>query len=320
MLEKDLLEGLQPHRQGRFRNFLLVSLKRYVSNQRRSETSVKRGGKDRVLSIDCQSADQRFRNEPAHDLTPEKASNAGLPVEDALRIGKEICLAVKAAHEQGILHRDIKPENILFTSDDPAAQIKVADFGIAKLINPEHKITSTVTGWVAGTPFYMAPEQGQGLVESDYVRRSDVYSIGVVIYEMLTGRLPLGRFPAPSKMTSCGTGIDEAVFGALENQQHQRTASAAALAEQLDQARVATTWKMLVVWFCIAALILGMAYWFWNGLRTDAAATNPTASPASATIDEEQQTRPPQLEEAKPPALENPFLKEWPDEDEDEEP
>ena len=73
MLEKDLLEGLQPHRQGRFRNFLLVSLKRYVSNQRRSENSVKRGGKDRLLSIDFQSADQRFRNEPAHDLTAERA-------------------------------------------------------------------------------------------------------------------------------------------------------------------------------------------------------------------------------------------------------
>ena len=243
----------------------------------------------------------------------DRISNTGLPVEEAVRIGKEICLAVKAAHEQGVLHRDIKPENILFTSGAPAALIKVADFGIAKLINPEHQIVSTVTGWVAGTPFYMAPEQGQGLVESDYIRRSDVYSIGVVIYEMLTGRLPLGRFPAPSKMTSCSAGIDKAVFGALENQQHNRTASAAALAAQLEQTTVAGNWKTPAVWVCIGALILGVGGWLWSQFLIPPIMPNPIAPPASITQDEKKKTPPPLLEE--PPQLppENPFLKEWPE-------
>ncbi|MCP4455302.1 MAG: serine/threonine protein kinase, partial [Planctomycetes bacterium] len=108
----------------------------------------------------------------------------------ALAIVPQICEALHYAHEKGIVHRDIKPENILLDND---GHIKIADFGLARLLNKEATAyTLTQADQRMGTPHYMAPEQIEHPSAVDH--RADIYSLGVVFYEMLTGELPIGRF------------------------------------------------------------------------------------------------------------------------------
>ena len=142
--------------------------------------------------------------------------------EQALSIVPGICDALQAAHAQGIWHRDIKPENILL---DQRGGVKIADFGIAKLVEDQTKnFTLTGTGNALGSIAYMAPEQHESPHTVDH--RADIYSLGVVIYEMLTGELPLGRFPAPSQRAAVSTRIDEIVFQTLEKERELRQQSA----------------------------------------------------------------------------------------------
>src|SRR6516165_9425556 len=103
--------------------------------------------------------------------------------QQVLRLVPPICDALEFAHNEGVLHRDIKPENILI---DTRRRVKIADFGIAKLMGRnQEKTLLTSSGMVVGTPQYMAPEQLEHPQEVD--QRADVYSLGVVLYEMLTG-------------------------------------------------------------------------------------------------------------------------------------
>lgn len=107
-----------------------------------------------------------------------------LPVAVALTIGKQLCRALEVAHADGIIHRDIKPQNIVV---DPSGFLKVMDFGIARLANPPQGKGLTEAGVSIGTPDYMSPEQLSG-VELD--ARSDLYAVGIVLFECLTGRVP----------------------------------------------------------------------------------------------------------------------------------
>lgn len=152
--------------------------------------------------------------------------------ERSVEIAKQICQGVHSVHQSGILHRDIKPENVIFDSDLPDANVKVADFGIAKLLNNVRDESSTFSGVVVGTPFYMAPEQHQ--VNAQLGPQSDVYAVGVVLYEMLTGQLPLGRFPKPSDLAACEPALDTAIFRALRNQFGQRTPDMLTLIDALS--------------------------------------------------------------------------------------
>src|SRR5205814_537172 len=112
-----------------------------------------------------------------------------LSLERTVEIARQVCEALAYAHAHSIVHRDIKPENILL---DAAGGVKVADFGIARgSASLPHGWTITATGATAGTPHYMAPEAIAG---ADPDPRMDVYSLGVVMYQMLTHRLPLGNF------------------------------------------------------------------------------------------------------------------------------
>ncbi len=104
-----------------------------------------------------------------------------LPTPVGLRIAKQICAGLAAAHEVGVIHRDIKPQNILI---EPTGGLKIMDFGIARLTEDRGM---TATGTVIGTPDYMSPEQARG-IPLDF--RSDIYSTGVVLYEIFTGSLP----------------------------------------------------------------------------------------------------------------------------------
>ncbi len=141
---------------------------------------------------------------------------------EALAIVPKICEALQFAHEHGILHRDIKPENILL---DQKGRVKIADFGIAKLLGEaKPDVTLTASGASLGTPAYMAPEQIEKPGEVDH--RADIYSLGVVFYEMLTGELPLGRFAPPSKKTPLDERVDDIVLRALAKERELRQQSA----------------------------------------------------------------------------------------------
>lgn len=150
----------------------------------------------------------------------------------ALAIIPDLCTALQYAHDHGILHRDIKPENILL---DARGRVKVADFGIARIVGDEQEdFTLTRTGSVLGSAAYIAPEQIERPHDVDH--RADLYSLGVVFYEMLTGELPLGRFPAPSEKSSSAPQLDEVVFRILEKERERRYQSADALREGVQTA------------------------------------------------------------------------------------
>ena len=136
---------------------------------------------------------------------------------DALKLIPQLCDALEYAHGRGVIHRDIKPENILLDGD---GGVKVADFGLARIVGelPGGRITKSNA--VMGSLDYMAPEQRERSKEADH--RSDIYALGVVVYEMLTGELPLGRFEAPSKKVKLEVDIDEVVFRVLSKDPEHR--------------------------------------------------------------------------------------------------
>ena len=130
---------------------------------------------------------------------------------ESLKIVPQLCDALQYAHEEGIVHRDIKPENILL---DKKGRVKIADFGLAKLVGAAPaNYTLTGSRQVMGTPHYMAPEQMEKPQTVDH--RADIYSLGVVFYEMLTVDLPLCLFSPPSKKADVDVRLDEVVHRAL---------------------------------------------------------------------------------------------------------
>jgi predicted Ser/Thr protein kinase len=151
------------------------------------------------------------------DLRQAIHSGSIKPIE-ALAIVPQICEALQYAHEEGIVHRDIKPENILL---DKRGRVKIADFGLAKLLDkPPTAYTLTHAQQKMGTPHYMAPEQIEHPSQVDH--RADIYSLGVVFYEMLTGQLPIGRFALPSEKVQVDVRLDEVVLKSLEYEPERR--------------------------------------------------------------------------------------------------
>jgi len=138
--------------------------------------------------------------------------------EAALALIPAFCDALQYAHDEGVVHRDIKPENVLV---DKKGRVKIADFGLAKLTGSDaHDHTLTRTGMYLGTPRYMAPEQVEKPETVDH--RADIYSLGVVFYEMLTGELPMGRFDPPSKKACVDAKLDDIVLRSLEKEPARR--------------------------------------------------------------------------------------------------
>jgi serine/threonine protein kinase len=141
-----------------------------------------------------------------------------LSPREALQIVPQICEALQFAHDEGIVHRDIKPENILV---DKKGRVKIADFGIAKILGGEPDVSITETQGAIGTPHYMAPEQMEKPASVDH--RADIFSLGVVFYEMLTGELQLGKFAPPSsRKVEVDVRLDEVVLHALEKDPARR--------------------------------------------------------------------------------------------------
>jgi predicted Ser/Thr protein kinase len=160
-----------------------------------------------------------FIMEYVDGLNLRQLEQAGkLTPREALQIVPQICDALQFAHEEGIVHRDIKPENILL---DKKGRVKIADFGIAKILRQEADVAITETGGSIGTPHYMAPEQMEKPTTVDH--RADIFSLGVVFYEMLTGELPLGKFgPPSSRKVEVDVRLDEVVLRALEKDPNLR--------------------------------------------------------------------------------------------------
>jgi hypothetical protein len=156
----------------------------------------------------------------AHRLTPA----------EAMSIVPQICEALEYAHEEGIVHRDIKPENILL---DHKGRVKIADFGVSKILGATPAgVQLTQSDHVLGTLHYMAPEQFQNPLAVD--NRADIYSLGVIFYEMLTGELPMGRFALPSQMAAVDVRLDELVLRTLEQDPKRRYQHASELRIEVE--------------------------------------------------------------------------------------
>jgi len=156
----------------------------------------------------------------------------------ALGIVPKICEALQYAHDEGVLHRDIKPENILL---DSKGRVKLVDFGIAKLTAegdvghgnaPITDAAVTQAGFQLGTPSYMAPEQREHPADVDH--RADIYSLGVVFYELLTGELPSGGVIRPSEKSGADPRVDAIVQQALEKERERRQHSAGEMRTQVQ--------------------------------------------------------------------------------------
>jgi serine/threonine protein kinase len=224
-----------------------------------------------------------------------------LPVVEAVDLVRQACLGVAEAHAHGIVHRDIKPQN-LFVTRGPGGErvLKVLDFGVARL-EAEASISLTRSMQMVGSPGYMSPEAFRSSRTVD--ARADVWSLGVVLYELLTGRRPFGGMglvevatsvmsqPPPPLNEVCPEvpqGLAEVVHRCLEKSREDRFSSAAALADALAPFAGRKPRRRIVrtIAFCSMAVLLGaismFAALYFFGRRHDAAQIRPDL-PASST-------------------------------------
>ena len=171
-----------------------------------------------------------------------------LDFEETFLIVQQTCMALQAAHAKGIIHRDLKPDNIwLLKGEDGFEYVKVLDFGIAKL-KSSNTMNLTQHGVIVGTPYYMSPEQCRG---EELDSRSDIYSLGVIVYEMLTGSVPFVAsspigialkhtqeppLPPHELRPDLPPPIEEVVLRALQKSREDRQSSALELAQEFEAA------------------------------------------------------------------------------------
>ena len=233
-------------------------------------------------------------------LRARLASEGQLPVAEAVRLARESAEALAYAHARGIVHRDIKPDNILLSD----AHALVTDFGIARAVRSDGAERLTSVGIVVGTPAYMSPEQASGEAEVD--GRSDIYSLGCVLYEMLAGEPPFTgptvqaiiarRFTerAPSLRAvrpSIAPAIDRVIATAMATLPADRFANATELARALDAVPVAgpvgaASRRLGVRLVAIASLIAAVGATVWAGSRLRASNQPARVAAASARSSE----------------------------------
>ncbi len=163
------------------------------------------------------------------DVSQMIRSQGKLPPDHALAITAHVCDALSAAHELGIVHRDIKPANVLINMK---GQVKVADFGLAKIEDPgQHGLTKT--GYAMGTPDFVAPEVL--MLGSHIDGRADLYAVGVMLYQMLTGEVPRGAFkPATARLPGLDPRFDPIILKAMQSDREERYQSSTELRRDLD--------------------------------------------------------------------------------------
>jgi len=207
-----------------------------------------------IYDFDCDgSTDFLVMELLTGETMAEKLSAGPLPLDQILRFGAQMAAGIAAAHQQGILHRDLKPGNLGLTAD---GRLKILDFGIAKLLESDPAaLTRTLTGagMVKGTLPYMAPEQ---LRASGVDARTDIYAVGVVLYEMAAGKLPYPQMhtavlidnilnhppPLPTRINrAIPPGLEAVIVKAMDKDPSQRYQSAGELVIDLERLTTAST-------------------------------------------------------------------------------
>jgi serine/threonine-protein kinase len=222
--------------------------------------------------------------------------DGALTIRDAVRIAREIASALAHAHQHGVLHRDIKPDNVLLSgrsggrSGTPSFHAMVTDFGIARSIAPSGSASLRPSRMVAGSPPYMSPEQAAGHVTADW--RSDVYSLGCVLYEMLAGRQPFTGTTSdeillkhaveqPTALRQFRPNVprwlERVVETALAKKPSERFESAAAFAAALERrvrsassptalAGAVSAWSRvpMAAAGALVAAVIGATRWIWH--------------------------------------------------------
>ena len=206
-----------------------------------------------------------------------------LDPESSTRIVTKICEALEHAHRSGYVHRDIKPENILVTD---SGEVRVADFGLAKLVGLERQAEEfaqsnlTREGMMVGTPNYLAPEHvKQGRVADP---RNDIFSLGVMFYEMLTGDLPKGHFPPPSKSRSVDVRLDSIVLKAMSLEPEQRYQTISNMSDDLilvtsSKAKRGMSSALGIIGIGLAALLIIAVFVEWSS-KTPTISPKPSGS------------------------------------------
>jgi tetratricopeptide (TPR) repeat protein len=220
------------------------------------------------------------------------ARDGRVPLADALQIAREVADALDYAHRQNIVHRDIKPENILLQSGHAV----VSDFGIARAISAAGGARVTGTGIAVGTPDYMSPEQARGVEEVD--GRSDIYSLGCVLYEMLAGRPPAGDAAPPTASETrpaMPAAVEQAIARALARRPEDRFQRAADFAAALPRAGARSSrhvWQLVrrrPGWAVGALLVAAAAGWgaarqLWPGASNAAPGSDLLASASTSPV------------------------------------
>ncbi len=197
-----------------------------------------------------------------------------LPPAEAITVVRQVCEALEFAHVHGVVHRDVKPGNILL---DAAGRVKVTDFGIAQLAGDEPRTALTVTGALLGTPEYVAPEQMQLAAVVD--ERADIFSVGVMLYELLTGQLPRGVFRPLAQLVPTARALDRVVTRALQSEPSLRYSTvgelraALAVSEAPKRPRFAALAGAMGV-----AAAAGVAVWQWSPQARESVAVAPKVS------------------------------------------
>ena len=215
-----------------------------------------------------------------------RAEKIGL--ERALDIFGKVSSAIEYAHGENVIHRDIKPTNILVAAD---GTVKVADFGLAKKQGVDSSLMRTSGGDGLGTPYYVAPESLRNAASAD--ERADVYALGVLLYEMISGKVPLGAYASLSRVAGLSKGWDTLIRRALQEDPDDRFSSVGELRRSVaglwnkhqNRSR-AKRWQKLGV----GVLLVGLAVFFgmWLERSEGVAKEKPMVyrSPLTATVDD----------------------------------
>jgi serine/threonine protein kinase len=209
-----------------------------------------------------------------------------MDILQTLDVVRQICEALQFAHVQGVVHRDIKPANVLV---DRNGRVKVGDFGLAKLTGMDDSGDRAIPDPSMGTPEYTAPEQWRG--QADH--RADIYSLGVMFYEMLTGEVPHGSFEPPSRKAPIDARLDPVVLRAMQEEPERRYQQAFELRADVDRVRSsakAKDWNLLPGkgrWFVAGSvmMIASVALFSWQSkLNPISAHRNAISPPPSSPV------------------------------------
>jgi Protein kinase domain len=207
-----------------------------------------------------------------------RIADGGLPLDQAIAWARDIASGLGAAHAAGVVHRDVKPENVLI---DSAGRARVTDFGLAFTAAAESP-RFTQTGAAVGTLGYMAPEQLRG---GEVDERTDVFSLGVLLYEMLTGRLPQGTFrPARELRPEVPATLDAFIQSALRPERELRPANVAALLSALDAQPALITRRRAMAAAAVCAGAFG-GWWAFRGAKDGKVTDGPGADESWQRVD-----------------------------------